>query len=83
MGCRMGVERSVTRWYLHRQLILDEIAQLEVKLASSPNETIVVETEDATGAEDVKVDLEAIRLQLAMAHKKLKALGHCPKPMMG
>lgn len=83
MGCRMGVERSVTRWYLYRQLILDEIAQLEIQLSSSPNETIVVEIEDATGAEDVKVDLGAIRLQLAVAHEKLKTLGHCPKPMMG
>ena len=29
----MGVERAVTRWYLQRQTILNEIAQLEQRVA--------------------------------------------------
>ncbi|BCL83470.1 hypothetical protein ccbrp13_59350 [Ktedonobacteria bacterium brp13] len=29
----MGVERAVTRWYLQRQTILNEIAQLEQRIA--------------------------------------------------
>ncbi len=79
----MGVERSVTRWYLYRQLILDEIAQLEVKLMPPSTEMAVEESEDAAREDDANVNLEALSLQLAEARKKLKGLGHCPKPMMG
>ena len=78
----MGVERSVTRWYLQRQLILDEIAQLEVKQEPVSTEQAVVEPGDE-GVTDEKESQEAVDLQLTVARRKLKALGHCPKPMMG
>lgn len=78
----MGVERSVTRWYLQRQLIIDEIAQLEVKQEPISNEKAVVEPEDES-VTDGKESQEAVGLQLTAARRKLKALGHCPKPMMG
>src|SRR5947199_6969640 len=32
----MGIERSVTLWYLHRNLMLNELALLEAKLVQAP-----------------------------------------------
>ncbi|QBD82391.1 hypothetical protein EPA93_43035 [Ktedonosporobacter rubrisoli] len=72
----MGVERAVTRWYVQRQSILNEIAQLEAKLAPA-----VAESEN--GGDAPESEKTALLEQLAVAQKKLHALGHCPKPMMG
>ncbi len=78
----MGVERSVTRWYLQRQLILDEIVQLEVKQEPISTEHAVGEPADE-GVANEKESQEAVSSQITVARRKLKALGHCPKPMMG
>ena len=75
----MGVERAVTRWYLQRQTILDEIATLEAKLASDKQ---TQEQKQGAGNSSEQVDAE-IRQQLAKAQEKLRTLGPCPKPMMG
>ncbi len=69
----MGVERAVTRWYVQRQAYLDEIASLEARLAQ-------IQTR---GQETAKKEREEIEQQLANAQAKLRALGPCPKPMMG
>ncbi len=69
----MGVERAVTRWYVRRQAYLDEIASLEARLAQ-------IQTR---GQETAKKEREEIEQQLANAQAKLRALGPCPKPMMG
>ncbi len=75
----MGVERAVTRWYLQRQSILNEIAALEAMLAipapSQPRKQHP--TEDTP-----QPDTDIIQ-KLALAQEKLRALGPCPKPMMG
>ncbi len=76
----MGVERSVTYWYIQRQTILNEIASLEeqLKQASAPlslTDGQVSAVSDAKGAEFLR--------QLARAREQLKSLGPCPKPMMG
>jgi hypothetical protein len=76
----MGVERSVTYWYIQRQTILNEIASLEAQLkqVSAPLSLTngqVSAVPDAKGAEFLR--------QLARAREKLKSLGPCPKPMMG
>jgi hypothetical protein len=79
----MGVERSVTRWYLRRQLLLTEMAQLEAQLTPS---SVSMTDEELVGAEDgddAKVDLTNISLRLAVVQEELKTLGHCPRPMMG
>lgn len=70
----MGVERSVTRWYIQRDIILKEIELLETKLAITPagNQPFSGEKESADAL-----------LQLARAREKLVTLGPCPKPMMG
>lgn len=69
----MGVERAVTRWYVQRQLLLDEIALLTTKIASPSN------AGDAT-PQAVEND---ILQKLAQAQEKLRVLGACPRPMMG
>ena len=75
----MGVERAVTRWYLQRQSILNEIATLEAKLAK---DTQTQEQKQRPDNNSEQVDAE-IRQQLAKAQEKLRTLGPCPKPMMG
>ncbi len=69
----MGVERAVTRWYVQRQLLLDEIATLETQMASSSAD------DDATLS---NIDGDVVQ-KLAQAQKKLRVLGSCPRPMMG
>ena len=75
----MGVERAVTRWYLQRQSILDEIATLEAELAK---DTQTQEQKQGPGNSSEQAEAE-IRQQLANARAKLRTLGPCPKPMMG
>jgi len=75
----MGVERAVTRWYLQRQSILDEIATLEAKLAKD-SQAQEKQQESGGGKQPVETDLKQ---QLAHAQEKLRTLGPCPKPMMG
>jgi hypothetical protein len=69
----MGVERAVTRWYVQRQAYLDEIASLEAKLAQ-------IQT---GGQESASKERGEIKQQLANLQARLRALGPCPKPMMG
>ncbi|HLG77411.1 MAG TPA: hypothetical protein VKX46_13430 [Ktedonobacteraceae bacterium] len=69
----MGVERAVTLWYVRRQFVLDEIAQLEEQLAQKEPQTT-----DAS-----QVDVTEVEQALARARAKLLALGPCPRPMMG
>lgn len=73
----MGVERAVTRWYLQRQLILSEIATLEAKLTLAQAQGQTFHERNATQAA-----VEYLQ-QLAKAQEKLRALGSCPRPMMG
>lgn len=72
----MGVERAVTRWYVQRQTLLEEIARLETQLASVSAENRQNENES------VQEDTDVVQ-QLVQAQMKLLLLGPCPKPMMG
>ncbi|GCE03605.1 hypothetical protein [Dictyobacter aurantiacus] len=80
----MGVERSVTRWYIQRQLLEYELAQLESQL--EPGQT-QAEGEAAAPVsvpgEGGESSPEELLQKVAMTREKLKALGHCPKPRMG
>ncbi len=67
----MGVERAVTRWYVQRQRITDEIALLEAKLTQAQ-----LEQQSADGVVDIEKRLAALQA-------KLRTVGPCPKPMMG
>lgn len=72
----MGVERAVTRWYAIRQYLLDEIAALEMQLAQMQEQA----QEHTDGPPVAGTE---INRQLAEARTKLRALGPCPKVMMG
>ena len=70
----MGVERPVTRWFIQHDTITKEIAALETKL-------VQLQAEESTA--QTKAEQEVVVEQLAIAHSHLRALGPCPKPMMG
>lgn len=72
----MGVEHAVTRWYALRQLILNEITILEAQLAKMQAE----QQEQGPAPEAQKLEVAE---QLTAAQARLRALGPCPKPMMG
>jgi hypothetical protein len=76
----MGVERSVTYWYVQRQTILSEIASLELQLKQVSMPLLL-----ANGLIDAIPDAKSaeLLLLLARAREKLSSLGPCPKPMMG
>ncbi len=69
----MGVERAVTRWYVQRQLLMDEIALLETKAAPSS-------IDDGAASQQME---PAVLQKLAQVQEKLRTLGPCPRPMMG
>jgi len=69
----MGVERAVTRWYVQRQALLYEIAELEAKLQPLSENTQQPESKE----------LATLKRQVAEALEKLRLMGSCPKPMMG
>lgn len=69
----MGVERAVTRWYVQRQVLLNEIAELEAKLQPPGVDAQQTESEE----------MAALKRQIAEAMVKLRLMGSCPKPMMG
>lgn len=72
----MGVERSVTRWYVERQMVLSEISALEARLKSDTSEK-------GANAESATPQKSDAALQLTQAQEKLQLLGPCPKSMMG
>ncbi len=72
----MGVERAVTRWYLQRQSCINEITLLEEKLAR-------MQAEEGQGRDPESQEQMDIEEQLANKRARLRALGPCPKPMMG
>ena len=76
----MGVERAVTRWYLQRQSLLEEIATLEARLARGTQAQEKKQEPGGSREQPVETDLKQ---QLAHAREKLRTLGPCPKPMMG
>ena len=77
----MGVERAVTRWYVQRQVILNEIALLEAKLVPEPS--LEGSAEVSQVADDKSNEHTDIVSELSKAQEKLRLLGPCPKPMMG
>jgi hypothetical protein len=87
----VGVERSVTRWYAQRQVILDEIAALQANLINLQNQqaqqpaTGQLSGEAATDAGTTAnaASIADIESKLAEAQSRLLALGPCPKSMMG
>lgn len=67
----MGVERSVTRWYVRRQEIEREIVAQQARLEQLPTQ------------EEISSERAEAEQRLAAARQRLRDLGACPKPMMG
>ena len=67
----MGVERAVTRWYVRRQEIQQDIDARQARLEQ-------LLKEDTTSPEYGEIER-----QLAEARLRLLNLGPCPKSMMG
>jgi hypothetical protein len=82
----VGVERAVTRWYVQRQAILSELAQLETRLAQASAPNVIdnaIQVEDVPLSENSNIGIAELQQQLVRTQAKLYALGPCPKPMMG
>ena len=69
----MGIERAVTRWYIQRQAYENEVATLEVRLGEMRT----------NGQESESKERAEVEKQLALTRTRLRALGPCPKAMMG
>lgn len=72
----MPSERSVARWYIQRQIIMEEITLLKEQLRQIPENGIQID-------ETAETRIAELLLQLAKAKEKLSSLGPCPRPMMG
>ncbi|HTI13805.1 MAG TPA: hypothetical protein VL461_04425 [Dictyobacter sp.] len=79
----MGVERAVTRWYLYRQSLLNEIARLEEQIAQQADKESSGTELSASAESASAANSEDLRQVLARTQEKLKNLGPCPRPMMG
>jgi primosomal protein N'' len=73
----MGVERSVTRWHLQRQMILNEIASLEERLRQ------LTQSGRGVAQQAEQTETAALQQELSATQEKLRRMGACPKPMMG
>lgn len=72
----MGVERAVVRWYAKRQLIEQEIAQLNARLIALEVEAV------ATAQEMMPETQQELQRQLVEARERLVLLGPCPQSAM-
>ena len=89
----MGIERTVTLWYLHRQTLLQELALLQAQLqqtdpassseAGSPGASIETLEIDRVPTVPLPADRAEIEQQYKSVQQKLRDLGPCPKAMMG
>ncbi len=73
----MGLERAVTRWYVERRLLLDEIAVVKQQQAQ-----VQVLVEEASSP-DQDEKLAHLTGRLHQLSQRLLALGPCPQPKMG
>ena len=81
----MGIERTVTLWYLHRQTLLNELASLEARLVQMRPIPYSAATlpEARQEASPFPKELVEIEAQYRRVQEKLRDLGPCPHPMMG
>jgi hypothetical protein len=78
----MGIERTVTLWYLHRQMLLQELASLEAQLllmhTASEHQAVQSQATDGSCNPPLEIEMQYKRVQ-----ERLRNLGPCPRPMMG
>jgi hypothetical protein len=78
----MGIERAVTLWYLHRQMLLQELASLEAQLLQmrTASEDQAAQSRSEEGSYNPPLEIE---MQYKRVQERLRNLGPCPRPMMG
>ena len=81
----MGIERTVTLWYLHRQILLNELAVLEAQLVQirATSESEVAQSAVQEGASPLPTEYVEVEMQYKRVQERLRNLGLCPRPMMG
>lgn len=81
----MGVERAVTLWYLHRQILLNELASLESQLAQmrTISDSEGAPTETGKRISSFSTAYMDVAGQYKRTQERLCALGPCPRSMMG
>jgi hypothetical protein len=81
----MGIERTVTLWYLHRQLLLHELAALETRLVQvyAASYAEVARPEARKGVGPFPAEWVELEEQYKRTQEMLRNLGPCPRPMMG
>lgn len=81
----MGIERSVTLWYLRRQMLLNELALLDAQLIQmrTASEHEAVQPEVREGTDSFPTEYVEIEKQYKRVQEQLRNLGPCPKSMMG
>jgi hypothetical protein len=81
----MGIERTVTLWYLHRQILLNELAILADQLVQirTTSDSEVVQSEARKGTSPFPAECVEIEEQYKRVQERLHNLGPCPRPMMG
>lgn len=67
----MGVERAVIRWYAQRQVLLEELASINL---------IDAQDADTPLPQQERQQQEQKRAEI---QRRLRQLGPCPTPMMG
>jgi hypothetical protein len=78
----MAIERAVTLWYLHRQILLQELASLEAQLLQMHTASEYQATQSQSGEGSYNPPVE-IAMQYKRVQERLHNLGPCPRPMMG
>jgi hypothetical protein len=81
----MGIERTITLWYLHRQMLLQELASLEAQLVQiyTASEDEAAQPEVRKGVSPLPNEYVEIEKQCKRVQERLHNLGPCPRPMMG
>ena len=81
----MGIERTVTLWYVHRQMLLNELALLEARLVQihSTSDSEVGQSEVWKGASPFPAGRMEVEERYRRVQEMLRNLGPCPRAMMG
>jgi hypothetical protein len=82
----MGVEHCVVLWYVRRQVLLRELSVLESELEQMRT-TSDAQAGDMLSASltesPADLELPILELQYTRVQERLRALGPCPRSMMG
>jgi beta-lactamase class A len=82
----MGVEHCVVLWYVRQQVLLRELSVLESELEQmhTTSDSQAGDMLSASSTESLaNPELPNLELQYTRVKERLRALGPCPRSMMG